>query len=311
MSPNRGSNRVAVVGFGSQGKAHAVRLAAGGCDVCVGLRSHSHSRSEAKRRGLTVSTPARAVAGRDTVAMLVPDQVATKLLAELSPHLQPGSLIVFAAGYPLVFTGAGLPEGHDVVLVAPHGPGKDLERGEAVSGFIGVHIDVTGRALARARAYAQAIGLKPLYETTPKHEAMGDLFGEQALLCGGLIGLTAAVARVMVSRGVPAENAYFETVAQLPQLAALLVDAGLEGFWREISDCAAAGSAQAAPRLFGRRFESELRALWDQIESGRFARHLQRQGRPATLPASWQVLPEIERAAKKRGGRKGPPQSSG
>ena len=107
---------------------------------------------------------------------------------------------------------------------------------------------------------------------------------------------------VMVARGVPAENAYFETVAQLPQLAALLVSAGPDGFWHEISDCAAAGSAQAAPRLFGREFDARLRALWDQIESGRFARHLQRQGRPARLPASWQVLRDIEAAAKKRGG---------
>jgi ketol-acid reductoisomerase len=115
----------------------------------------------------------------------------------------------------------------------------------------------------------------------------------------------------MVARGVPAKNAYFETVAQLPQLAALLASAGPDGFWHEISDCAAAGSAQAAPRLFGREFDARLRALWDQIESGRFARHLQRQGRPAKPPASWQVLRDIEAAAKKRGGRKGPPRESG
>jgi len=253
-----------------------------------------------------VTTPAKAVSTVDVVAMMVPDQVAATLLAELGPTLSRGALTVFAAGYPLHFPSGKLPEHVDVVLVAPHGPGDELAAGRPVSGFVGVHQDVSGTALKRARAYARAIGLSPLFETTPKLETLGDLFGEQALLCGGLLGLVSKVAGTMMARGIPAENAYFETVAQLEQLARLLREQGVDGFWNAISDCAAAGSAQAAPRMFDRHFDQALDEIWQAIESGTFARRFAKHGRPTSLPSQFLVLRKLERAGKRHKKRAAP-----
>lgn len=304
-------HRVAVIGFGSQGRAHAIRLSEAGKDVCVGLRTGSRSRSRARRSGFRVATPKRAVTQCDAVAIMVPDRLGAAVLEEISPFICAGALVVFAAGYPLVFPKQKKFTGLDVVLVAPHGPGIDLADGVAMSGFVGTSQDSTGRAQLRARAYARTIGLNPLIETTPRQEALGDLFGEQTLLCGGLAGLTAAVVSTMIKRGVKPEHAYFETVAQLRQLADLLSDGGLERFWNEISDCAAAGSAYAAPRLFNRDFKKRLDEVFEHIESGRFARKFQKRGRPKRWPADWNVLVKLERAAgKKRGGPKEPPRSS-
>jgi ketol-acid reductoisomerase len=291
---------VAVVGFGSQGRAQAIRLRDAGVAVTVGLPSRSRSRAVARREGFAATTPARAVTGCSTVALLAPDRVAGRVLGDLAGSLESGCLVVFAAGYPLHFPQALPPADCDIVLVAPHGPGSRLVAGDPMSGFVGVHQDVSGRALRRARAYARAIGLAPLYESTIRQEALGDLFGEQALLCGGLLGLTAAVAQEMIRRGIPPANAFYETTAQLESLSALLAERGVHGFWEEISDCAAAGSARAAPRLFGRQFSGALRAVWDDIESGRFARAFQRQGRPKTLPAEWRVLDEVAAATRAR-----------
>ena len=298
---------VTVVGFGSQGRAQAVRLRAAGVAVTVGLPPRSRSRAVARGDGFAVTTPARAVAGCSTVALLAPDRVAGRVLGDLAGSLEAGCLVVFAAGYPLHFPQAPTPPDCDIVLVAPHGPGSRLAGGVPMSGFVGVHQDVSGQAMQRARAYARAIGLAPLYESTIRQEALGDLFGEQALLCGGLLGLTAAVAEEMIRRGIPPANAFYETTAQLESLAALLAERGVHGFWEEISDCAAAGSARAAPCLFGRQFSDALRAVWDDVESGRFARAFQRQGRPKTLPAKWRVLDKAAAAAREvSSGRKLP-----
>jgi ketol-acid reductoisomerase len=297
--------RAAVIGFGSQGRAHSIRLSESGVDVCVGLRSGSRRRSQTRKLGLKTTTPRRAVSGCDVVAILVPDQFGAETLADLAPHIDEGTLIVFAAGYPLVFGSVSVPPSLDITMVAPHGPGIELEAGTRMSGFVGIHQDDTGHALSRARAYARAIGLSPLVETTPMQEAHGDLFGEQTLLCGGLVGLTAAVMRTMINRGISPRNAHFETVAQLRQLADLLDTGGLDGFWREISDCAAAGSAGAAPQLFDADFESKLSNIFDDIESGRFARRFQKRGKPARWPARWDVLLKAARAAEtgqKKGG---------
>jgi ketol-acid reductoisomerase len=290
--------RVAVIGFGSQGRAHAIRLRKAGWSVVIGLPSRSASRKIATSLKFKVTTPPKAVSDVDVVAMMVPDRLAARLLADLKSAVSAGALTVFAAGYPLHFTSAKLPGHVDVVLVAPHGPGAQLEAGRPVSGFVGVHQDVSGKALKRARAYARAIGLGPLLETTPKLEALGDLFGEQTLLCGGLLGLVSKVAGTMVARGVPAQNAYFETVAQLEQLARLLRERGVDGFWNAISDCAAAGSAQAAPRMFDRHFDLALDEIWQAIESGTFARRFQKHGRPSSLPSQFGILRKLERAGK-------------
>lgn len=304
-------HRIAVIGFGSQGRAHAIRLRDAGKDVCVGLRTGSRSRPRVRRLGFEIATPRRAVAQCDAVAIMVPDRLGAAVLEEVCPFIDAGALVVFAAGYPLVFPKQKKFTDLDVVLVAPHGPGIDLEAGVAMSGFVGTSQDSTGRAQLRARAYARAIGLNPLIETTPRQEALGDLFGEQTLLCGGLAGLTSAVVSTMIRRGVKPEHAYFETVAQLRQLADLLARGGLERFWNEISDCAAAGSAHASPRLFNREFKKRLDEVFEHIESGRFARRFQKTGRPKRWPADWNVLVKLERAAgKKRGDPKEPPRSS-
>lgn len=290
---------VAVIGFGSQGSAQAGRLRQAGVDVRVGLPTGSKSRRRANAAGFKVTTPRQAVSGADAVALLVPDQRASSLLAELGPKLESDVLVVLAAGFPIAFPKRRLPSHCDIVLVAPHGPGRDLAARRPVSGFVGVHRDYTGSAWQRARAYARAIGLKPLYESTPVDEAMGDIFGEQALLCGGLLSLTAAVAEVMIKRGLSRQNAYFETVSQLDRLASLLKEGGVDRFWAEISDCAAAGARDAADRIIDSHTRRNLGRLYDRIESGAFARAFYRSGRPARMPSSWRVLKEMETAVKK------------
>jgi ketol-acid reductoisomerase len=232
---------------------------------------------------------------------LVPDHVAGELLGELGPQLESRALVVFAAGYPLIFTPDCLPSHVDIVLVAPHGPGEKLRSGASLSGFVGVFQDVTGTAAERARDYARAIGLSPIFPTDPRDEALGDLFGEQTLLCGGLLSLAAAVTEVMLKHGLSKENVYFETVAQLEELTHLLKGRGIDGFWREISDCAAAGAAETGPHLIDSKFRDRLEQVWQQIESGDFARRFQAQGRPAEFPSSWRVLREISSPGKKKG----------
>jgi ketol-acid reductoisomerase len=306
------AQKIAIIGFGSQGRAWAQRLRHGRSKVVVGLRRNSRARAVARKRGFEVASPAQAVKGCSVVALLVPDQSGRSVFTQLEKHLPPGCLVVFAAGYPMVFP-LPLESDHDVVLVAPHGPGRDLEAGLAMSGFVAVGQDGSGRAMRRARAVARALGLRPLFETTPRQEALGDLFGEQALLCGGLVGLTAEVARVMVRGGIPPSHAWLETVGQLQRLSGLLAERGIDGFWREISDCAASGAAAASPRLFGPDFARALAAVWDDIESGRFARRFEARGRPRAYPARWQVVADLERARagsvapKKKGGRSGHP----
>jgi ketol-acid reductoisomerase len=297
----RANLTVAVIGFGSQGKAQAQRLRAGGFDVVVGLRPGSRRGREARRLKFRVQSPNEAAWNASAVAMLVPDRVGRRLLAQLSGRLRPDALVVFAAGYPLAFGSPALPRTHDVVLVAPHGPGSDLAPGRPMSGFVGVAVDATGHAARRARNYARAIGLSPLFVTSVEAEAHGDLFGEQALLCGGLVALTSAVAEVMLERGLPPANAYFETVAQLDRLAALLKERGVRGFYSEISDCAAYGMAEAGPRLVDARFKRELERVWERIASGRFARAFQKRGRPPGLPREFGVLLRLERSAIKKG----------
>lgn len=303
------SRKIAIIGFGNQGRAWAVRLKSGRANVVVGLRSGSKSRREARRLGLTVETPERAALGCGVVALLVPDQFGRKTLKRIEKHLDPDCLVVFAAGYPLVFP-SPMKSVRDTVLVAPHGAGRDLEAGARMSGFVAVAHDRTGKAEQRARSLARWLGLAPLYETTPRSEALGDLFGEQALLCGGLVGLTSAVAREMIRGGIPPAHAWLETVGQVEQLAGLLKRQGVEHFWSAISDCAAAGAASATPKMFGAGFSRALSGIWADIESGRFARSFEKQGRPAGLPAGWKVLAEMERSrglAKKKGGRQGRP----
>lgn len=289
--------KVAVIGFGSQGKAQAIRLRKSGVQVMVGLRSRSRSRAIARRLGFSVAEPRLAVRDCDMVALLVPDRAAREVLGRLGPHLDLKCGVIFAAGYPLVFP-KPLRADFDLLLVAPHGPGRDLETGRPMSGFVAVGHDATGKAMSRARWYARAIGLKPLFGTTPRTEALGDLFGEQALLCGGLVGLTSAVAGVMVRKGIPASHAWFETVSQLEQLSRLLAERGIRGFWDEISDCAAAGSALASPRLYGLQFARALEVVWGDIESGRFARTFQKHGRPKAYPAAWKILEQLEKARR-------------
>jgi len=301
--------KTAIIGFGSQGRAWARRLSRSRFRLVVGLRPGSKSRREARKLGYEVDTPEQAVKGSAVVALLVPDQAGRKVFMNLKRHMQPDCLVVFAAGYPLVFP-TPLKAEQDVVLVAPHGPGSDLEAGGRMSAFLAVARDQTGRAGSRARTLARRLGLSPLYDTTPRLEALGDLFGEQALLCGGLLGLTAQVSRIMIRGGVPPAHAWLETVGQLERLTGLLARGGVEKFWREISDCAAAGSAAATPKLFGPAFERALKGLWKDIESGRFSRGFERSGRPRATPPLWRVLAEMESARRpktKKGGRAGRP----
>lgn len=278
------SRRVAVLGYGSQGRAQALNLRDSGVDVVVGLRGNSASRERARRDGVAVAAPAAAVAGADVVVLLVPDTVQARVYADsVAPELKPGGMLVFAHGYSLHFGGVRPREDLDVVLVAPLGVGDQVRevyrRGGGVPGMIAVHQDASGQAreLALSYALADGHGRAGIIETTVAEETETDLFAEQAVLCGGLTNLIESAFNTLVGAGYDPKIAYFCCLHEVKLLADLIHSRGIAGMRESISPIAEYGDYSRGPRVIGEPSRQAMRELLAEIRDGRFAREIDRQ----------------------------------
>jgi len=274
----RGS-RIAVLGFGSQGHAHAINLKESGYEVVVGLPETSRSRSAVKDAGLTVMTPAEAVKQADVVMVLVPDTAQADLYeADIAPNLKGGAMLMFAHGFNIHFNQVKPPAGIDVSMVAPKGPGhlvrSTYAAGQGVPCLFAVHQDATGNARARTLAYARGIGgtRAGVLETTFKEETETDLFGEQAVLCGGVSSLVKTGFETLVEAGYQPELAYFEVCHELKLIVDLMYQGGLNYMRYSVSDTAEFGDYVSGPRVINQQVREAMRQVLREIQDGTFAR---------------------------------------
>ena len=266
---------VAVLGYGSQGHAHAQNLDDSGVDVVVGLRESSASRREAEADGLEVTTPADATAAADRVVMLVPDTVQPAVYEEIREGMDAGDTLQFAHGFNIHYGQVEPPEDVDVTMVAPKSPGhlvrRTYKRGEGVPGLLAVYQDATGEAHAEGLAYAKAIGCTRagVIETTFKEETETDLFGEQAVLCGGVTEMVKAGFETLVEAGYAPEMAYFECLNELKLIVDLMYEGGHMGMWNSVSDTAEYGGLTRGEEVIDREGMQEI---LEGVQSGEFAR---------------------------------------
>ncbi len=275
---NIAGRKVAVLGYGSQGHAHALNLKESGIDVIVGLREGSASKAKAEEAGLTVLTNAEAAKAADVIMMLLPDtEIAAVYEADVAPNLNPGDALFFAHGFNVRFGYVKAPEGIDVALAAPKGPGHLVRRtyteGGGVPCLIAVEQDATGSARDLALAYADAIGgtRAGVIETTFTEETETDLFGEQAVLCGGLTALVQAGFETLTEAGYQPEMAYFECLHELKLIVDLMYEEGIAGMRYSISTTAEYGDLVTGPRIITPAVKAEMKNVLDDITSGRFA----------------------------------------
>jgi len=275
------SGKVAVIGYGSQGHAHALNLRDSGIEVEVGVRAGSPSADVAEDAGLAVSAVGDATRGAQVVAVLVPDHVQKGVYEqEIAPNLEPDAALLFAHGLNVHFGRIVPAAGHDVVMVAPKAPGHRVrelyESGAGTPGLVAVHQDSSGGALELALAYGTAIGCGRvgLLETTFAEETESDLFGEQAVLCGGVTSLIKAGFETLVEAGYQPEIAYYECLNELKLIVDLIYEGGFEYMRYSISDVAEYGDLTRGPRVVDERVKETMRTLLDEIRSGAFAREL-------------------------------------
>lgn len=270
---------VAIVGYGSQGHAHALNLKDSGVNVIVGLYPGSRSIAKAEAEGLKVLPVSEAAAAADWIMILLPDEVQKQIYTdEIAPHLKEGNVLSFAHGFNIHFGQVVPPAGVDVVMVAPKGPGhlvrRTYEQGEGVPCLFAVGQDATGQARDRAMAYAKGIGgtRAGILETTFREETETDLFGEQVVLCGGLTALIKAGFETLVEAGYQPELAYFECLHEVKLIVDLIVEGGLEKMRDSISNTAEYGDHTRGPRIVDDRTRAEMRTILSEIQDGAFAR---------------------------------------
>jgi ketol-acid reductoisomerase len=273
------SGKVAVIGYGSQGHAHALNLRDSGIEVEVGLREGSPSRAKAEADGLTVRSVADAVRGARLVAILLPDQVQPQVWRdEIEPNLAPDAAVLFAHGFNVHYGRIAPAPGHDVIMVAPKGPGhivrRIFEQGYGTPALVAVSQDAGGRALDLALAYGTAIGAARagMIETTFLEETETDLFGEQAVLCGGVTELIRLGFETLVEAGYQPEIAYYECLHELKLIVDLIYEGGLAGMRYSISDTAEFGDLTRGPRVIDDHVRENMRRLLADIREGGFAR---------------------------------------
>src|SRR6202166_4696041 len=270
--------RIAVLGYGSQGRAHALNLKDSGFNVVVGVRKAGKGWKQAKRDGLAVAEPVEAVGGADLVAMLVPDMAQAGLYASVKSSLRPGATLLFAHGFNVHFKQIKPRKDLDVVLIAPKGPGslvrRQYQQGRGVPCLIAVAQDAPGKAHAKALAYADGIGgtRGGVVATSFAEETETDLFGEQAVLCGGATELVVAGYETLVDAAYQREVAYYEVLHELKLIVDLLHEGGLAKMHRYISDTAKYGDLTRGPRIVNDRTRREMRRILKEIRSGKFAR---------------------------------------
>jgi len=270
--------RIAVIGYGSQGHAHALNSKESGHDVVVGLRQGG-SWLQAQKDGVEVASPAEAVKGADVVVILVPDQTQKEIYEEsIAPHLKAGAALIFAHGFNIHFGQIVPRDDVDVLMVAPKGPGHLVRRvyteGGGVPALIAVHQDATGNAKAIGLAYADAIGSAKagVIETTFAEETETDLFGEQVVLCGGLSELIRAGFETLVDAGYQPEIAYFECLHEVKLIVDLIHEKGITGMRHSISDTAEYGDISRGKRIINDDTRAEMRQILGEIRDGEFAR---------------------------------------
>ncbi len=284
------SRRVAVIGYGSQGHAHALNLKDSGIDVRVGLREGSSSRAKAEAAGLRVTTVAEATSEADVVMILLPDTEQKSVYeADIEPNLSDGDALLFAHGFNIRFGQIKPPSGIDVGMVAPKGPGhlvrRTYESGGGVPALIAVSQDASGKARALALSYAHAIGATRagVLETTFEEETETDLFGEQVVLCGGITELVMAGYETLVEAGYQPESAYFECLHELKLIVDLMYENGISGMRFSISDTAEYGDLTRGPRIINEGTRAEMKKILGEIRDGSFAEEWiaeNRAGRP-------------------------------
>ncbi len=269
---------VAIIGYGSQGHAHALNLRDSGVTVVVGLRPDSGSVAKAREQELTVMTPGEAAAAGDIVMILVPDELQGDLFRdEIAPGLAPGNALVFAHGFSVHFGQIVPPEGVDCFLVAPKGPGHLVRRqyaqGQGVPGLVAIAQDATGTARDLALAYAKGIGCARagVIETSFAEETETDLFGEQVVLCGGLTELVRAGYETLVEAGYNPEMAYFECLHELKLIVDLMYEKGISGMRYSISNTAEYGDISRGPRIITDETRAEMKKILKEIQTGAFA----------------------------------------
>ena len=277
LSLIQGKN-VAVIGYGSQGHAHALNLRDSGVDVRVGLQPGSKSRAKAEDEGLRVVTPAEAVEEADVIVILAPDQHQRKLYAEeIAPGLTPGDTLVFGHGFNIRFGYITAPEGVDVIMVAPKAPGHTVRReyvaGRGIPDIIAVEQDASGTAWDLAKSYAKAIGgtRAGVIKTTFTEETETDLFGEQAVLCGGVSQLVQYGFETLTEAGYQPEIAYFEVLHELKLIVDLMWEGGIAKQRWSVSDTAEYGDYVSGPRVIDPRVKENMQAVLADITSGAFA----------------------------------------
>lgn len=277
-STSLSGKRIAILGYGSQGRAHALNLKDSGHDVVVGLRSGRPSWKKATADGLAVKEPAEAVRGAAIVAFLTPDMSQASLYDAVEAELPNGCAILFAHGFNVHFKQIQPRADLDVVLIAPKGPGdlvrRQYEEGHGVPCLVAVARDATGNALTLALAYAQGIGgtRAGVIETTFAEETETDLFGEQAVLCGGATELVVAGFETLVKAGYQPEVAYYECMHELKLIVDLLHEGGLRKMHEFISDTAAYGDVTRGPRIVDEHVRRKMQDVLDEIRDGSFAR---------------------------------------
>ena len=274
------NKKVAVVGYGSQGHAHARNLYDSGVEVVVGLRPGSRSRARAEADGLRVESVADAAAWADTIMLLAPDTEQPRIYAEeIAPHLRPGKTLMFAHGFNIRYGTITPPPGVDVSMVAPKAPGHRVREVFAEGGgtpcLLAVHQDASGSARANALAYAWAIGgtRAGVLETTFAEETETDLFGEQAVLCGGVSALVRAAFETLVEAGYQPEVAYFECLHELKLIVDLMYRGGLNYMRYSVSDTAEHGDYVSGQRIVSEETRYEMSQVLKEIQDGSYARN--------------------------------------
>ena len=274
-----GDSKVAILGYGSQGRAHALNLKDSGFNVVVGLRKSGASWAKAEADGLTVEEPNEAVKGASVVMFLTPDMVQKALYQSVIDDIGQGTLLLFAHGFAIHFGQVKPRADLDVALIAPKGPGglvrRQYEEGHGVPCLVAVHQDATGNALAKALAYSAGIGgaRAGVIETTFAEETETDLFGEQAVLCGGATELIVAGFETLVEAGYQPEVAYYEVMHELKLIVDLLHEGGLAKMHKFISDTAAWGDLVSGPRVVNETSRAAMKDVLTDIQDGTFARN--------------------------------------
>jgi len=281
---------VAVIGYGSQGHAHAQNLQASGVSAVVGLRKDSQSCAKAETAGLRVLSPAEAAREADIVMLVLPDETAAQVYEEqIGPNLQPGNYLAVAHGFNIHFGAIQPDEGINVFMVAPKGPGHTVrahyEQGRGVPSLVAVSADPSGDTLQIALAYAKGIGAgrAGIIETSFREETETDLFGEQAVLCGGLTALMQAGYETLTEAGYSPEMAYFETIHEVKLIVDLIYEDGIANMRYSVSNTAEYGDLTRGPRVIDADTKARMKDILEDIQSGRFARDFIQENRAGNV----------------------------